>query len=142
MGLALCFSVGCGATQKNEHALVALTDPHAVRYRLRLRDNPVDSGEAFRCYGRCQAEKTPQSYLDCLSACPGFEKTVGMRCDATEVPPESACFTVRKLQAGTEAPPGMVVIAVVAGVALVVALSSICASSTQQCGYYDYPPPH
>jgi len=142
LSFAAALVVGCGATQKHSHALVALSDPHAVRYRLRLRDNPVDAGEAFRCYGRCQSEKAPQSYLACLVECPGFEKTTGMRCDATEVPPESACFTVRRQPASTETPPGMVVIAVVAGVALVVALSSLCTSSTQQCGYYQYPPPH
>src|SRR5687768_4892831 len=49
----------------------------SVRYRLLLRDNAVDPGEASRCYGRCQAAATPALYLECLSSCPGFEKTDG-----------------------------------------------------------------
>ena len=117
-----------------------MSDPHAVRYRLRMRDNPVDAGEAFRCYGRCQSEVTPKGYFECLRACPGFEETPGMRCDVTEVPPETACFTVRKLPTNHAIPPGMVVLAVIADVTLVVALSSLCASSSHECGYYEPAP--
>lgn len=139
-GLVGVLVVGCGGGQKHDRNASSTIDPHAVRYRLRLRHNAVDPGKAFRCYGRCQSENTPQSYLECLSACPGFEETPGMRCDVTEVPPEAACFTVRKMAADKEIPPGLVVIAVVANIALVVALSSLCTSSPQQCGY-NFPAP-
>ncbi len=133
--------MGCGGGQKHERAAGRTYDPHSVRYRLRLHNNAVDPAGAFRCYGRCQSETTPNGYLECLSTCPGFERTLGVRCDSTEVPPETACITVRKLPADKETPPGMVVLGVIAGVAMVVALSSLCASSAQQCGYYQYPPP-
>ncbi len=136
----IALALGCSG-QRQSHAPLTMSDPHAVRYRLRLRDNPVDPGEAFRCYGRCQSEVTARGYFECLRACPGFEETPGMRCDVTEVPPETACFTVRKLPATQAIPTDMVVLAVVADVALVVALTSLCASSSHECGYY-YPAPH
>ena len=112
-----------------------------LRYRLLLRENPVDPGEAFRCYGSCQEQSSPKAYLDCLSACPGFEITPDEYCSATEVPPVAACLTVRKLPRSAEPDPGMIVLGVVAGFLLVVTLNSLCAASTSQCGYY-YPPPH
>lgn len=64
-----------------------------MSYRLLLRENPVDPGEAFRCYGRCQDRPSPKSYLDCLSECPGF--AVDVACDEHDVPPVAACVGVR-----------------------------------------------
>jgi hypothetical protein len=119
-----------------------LEDPNAARYRLLLRENPVDPGQAFRCYGQCQAQASPQGYLQCIAACPGFEVTQGMRCSAQDVPPISACFTVRQIPKQSEPSPGWVVLAVLANVALIVTLASVCASSSSQCGYgYSYAPP-
>jgi hypothetical protein len=112
-----------------------LSDPEAVRYRLRLRENPVDPGQAFRCYGQCQSQGSPQGYLECLTECPGFEITQGMRCDSHEVPPVAACFTARQVPLKSEPGPGWLVLAVIANVALVVTLASVCASSSSQCGY-------
>src|SRR5687768_5570914 len=77
-------------------------DPMAIRYRLKLRHNPVDPGAAFRCYGACQAVEEPKEYVECLTACPGFEKTPGMKCDSSEIPPETACITVRKIPKSKE----------------------------------------
>ena len=134
-------AVACGGRQAHDRAAGKVFDPNAVRYRLRLRDNPVDAGEAFRCYGGCQVLESPKDYVQCLSKCPGFEQTAGARCDATEIPPAAACVTVRRLPADAPIPRGMIVIAVVADVALVVALTSLCASSPTACGYY-YPAPH
>jgi hypothetical protein len=104
-----------------------------IRYRLPLRHNPVDTGEAFRCYGACQERSTPKDYLECLADCPGFEITDGAACDQLDVPPEAACFTVRKIPRSAEPDPGLIVLAVVGSVALVVAASSLCASSSSQC---------
>ena|SRR5688572_1538188 len=118
-----------------------LTDPGAARYRLPLRHNAVDPGQAFRCYGQCQSQASPVGYMQCLSECPGFEVTQGVRCADTEVPPIAACFTVRQLPAKSEPSAGWVVLAIIANVALVVTLASVCASSQSQCGYgYYYPP--
>ena len=118
-----------------------LRDPDAARYRLPLRYNPVDPGQAFRCYGQCQSQQSPQGYLQCLSECPGFDITQGVRCSADEVPPIAACFTVRQIPAKSEPSPGWVVLAVIANVALIVTLASVCASSPSQCGYgYYYAP--
>jgi hypothetical protein len=118
-----------------------LSDPDVARYRLPLRYNPVDPGSAFRCYGQCQAETSPNGYLKCLAGCPGFEITQGHRCADDEVPPIAACFTVRQIPKQSEPSPGWVVLAVIANVALIVTLASVCASSASQCGYgYYYPP--
>jgi hypothetical protein len=111
-----------------------------VRHRLLLRDNPVDPGEASRCYGRCQEAKTPGEYLECLATCPGYEETDGEYCSKSEVPPVAACITVRRIPEQEEPPPGYVVLAVVAGFALIAATASLCASSSTRCGA-DYPPP-
>jgi len=119
-----------------------LEDPNAARYRLLLRENPVDPGQAFRCYGQCQSQSTPVGYLQCIAACPGFEITQGTRCSRQDVPPVSACFTVRQIAKQSEPEPGWVVLAVLANVALIVTLASVCASSSSQCGYgYSYAPP-
>jgi hypothetical protein len=112
-----------------------------ARYRLPLRYNSVDPGAAFRCYGHCQAQQSPVGYLKCLAECPGFEITEGVRCADTEVPPVAACFTVRQIPKQSEPSQGWVVLAVIANVALIVGLASVCASSASQCGYgYNYPP--
>ncbi len=138
--LTCCLASSC-TRQPAQSAEDALEDPNAARYRLPLRDNPVDKGQAFRCYGQCQAQASPQGYLQCLAECPGFEVTQGMRCAQDEVPPVAACFTVRQAPKGSEPTPGWVVLAVVANVMLMVTLASVCASSSSQCGYGYLPPP-
>ena len=136
----LTLSLACGSVSQHPETTDDLEDPNAARYRLLLRENPVDSGQAFRCYGQCQAQTTPQSYLQCLAECPGFEITPGVRCASDEVPPIAACFTVRQIPKQSEPSPGWVVLAVIANVALIVTLASVCASSSSQCGYgYNYP---
>jgi hypothetical protein len=69
--LASCLAVSC-TRQPAQSADEALEDPNAARYRLLLRENPVDPGQAFRCYGQCQSQTSPQGYLQCLAECPGF----------------------------------------------------------------------
>jgi hypothetical protein len=131
--VALC--VACSNAQRGANA--PRGDPSdAVRYRLRLRENPVDSGAAFRCYGACQAQTAPKAYIECLNQCPGFEVTAGEACAPYEVPPVAACFTARKVPYRKEMDPGLIVVAVIANVALVIGLASLCASSSSQCGYY------
>ena len=105
-------------------------DPDTVRYRLLLRDNHVDKGEAFRCYGACQKQTTPKGYVECLMDCPGSERDPGFMCADYEVPPVAACLTVRKVDADDELDPALIVLANVAGVALVVGLSSVCAATS------------
>ena len=113
-------------------------DEDVVRYRLLLRGNPVNPGDAFRCYGGCQAESTPNDYLACLKECPGFDTTPGEVCAKTEVPPVAACLVVRKVRkADKEVDPGLVVLEVAGIFALVVTAASLCASSNSQCGYID-----
>jgi hypothetical protein len=112
----------------------AQRDAGVARYRLELRHNRVSPGDAFRCYGRCQAEPTPQGYLECLGQCPGFEITADVSCAKYEVPPIAACVTVRKIPRQSEPPAGVVVLATVGAFLLVVGLSSLCASSSSQCG--------
>jgi hypothetical protein len=114
-------------------------DPDAVRYRLRLHDNEVDPAGAFRCYGECQSAPSPERYLACLSQCPGFEVTQGVTCARTEVPPETVCLTGRKLRPKEQVSAAEVVVATIAGIAIVVAAASLCASSSSQCGYYRVP---
>ncbi|HTQ05992.1 MAG TPA: hypothetical protein VMI54_19155 [Polyangiaceae bacterium] len=113
-----------------------------MSYRLLLRDNPVDPGDAFRCYGHCQDRESPKAYIDCLSECPGFEINQGVACDEHDVPPVAACLTVRKVPFTKEMDPALVVLAVIGSYALVVGLASVCAMSHSQCGYGYYPPPH
>jgi hypothetical protein len=135
---------GCaGLSGKKRSRTAQVRDGDVVRYRLRLRDNPVDSAGAFRCFGACQPEATPTGYLGCLEACPGFDITPGYRCADDEVPPLAACLTARKVDADDEVDPGMIVLSVVAGVALVVAAASVCAATTapSQCQYGTFPPP-
>jgi hypothetical protein len=110
-----------------------------MRYRLLLRDNAVDPGAAFRCYGTCQSERTPSGYLDCLSQCPGFEVTPDEYCSNTEVPPVAACLTVRKIPRVEKLDPALIVLAVVGSFVIVVGAAALCSSSRSQCGTY-YPP--
>lgn len=114
--------------------------PDTVRYRLLLRENPVSPQDASHCFAQCQSAATPKAYVECLSECPGFETTDGEYCSKTEVPPVAACLTVRKVPAGKETPPGMVVLAVIGQVALVVGAASLCSISSSQCGM-QLPPP-
>jgi hypothetical protein len=101
---------------------------------LKLRHNPVDPGAAFRCFGTCQEITAPKEYVECLSACPGFEKTPGMECAPSETPPEAACLTVRKVPKTTEPDPGLVVLAVLGDVLLVVGAATVCKASASGCG--------
>lgn len=130
--LVLCLACsGSGSGRGGSSATAA--PGSVVRYRLQLRHNPVDPGEAFRCYGACQPQSTPQSYMECLASCPGFEVTDGAVCSQHDVPPQAACFTVRKIPRTAEPDPGLIVLAVVGSFLLVVAASSLCASSSSQC---------
>jgi hypothetical protein len=110
-----------------------------IRYRLLLRENPVSPQEASHCYSECQSAKTPKTYVECLSACPGFETTDGEYCSKSEVPPVAACLTVRKIPIAKETPPGLVVLAIVGQFALVVGAASLCNISSSQCARF--PPP-
>jgi len=116
-------------------------DPGVVRYRLLLRDNPVDRGQALHCYTECQPRTTPEEYFTCLQGCPGFETTQGAACTAEEVPPVAVCFSARQVPAASEPEPGSVVVGVFAGVPVVVALASVCVSSHRQCYLVNPEPP-
>jgi hypothetical protein len=131
-------AVGCRGSKKSSG--VPRRDPDVIRYRLPLRENSVDTQEAFRCYGACQPEETPDGYLQCLKQCPGFETTPGLTCDSAEVPPYAVCITARKVPIGTEPEPGWVIVGTVAQYAIAVALVSVCASNTQ-CLQTTFPPP-
>lgn len=111
-----------------------------VRYRLLLRENPENPGEAYRCYGRCQSARSPAEYIECLSSCPAFERTFNERCESWEVPPVAACLVARRIDANKEPPPGYVVLTVLGSVALIVTAASLCTLSNSQCGY-PLPPP-
>jgi hypothetical protein len=141
LGLLLALCLACSSNSPGGKTGDDLSDPGAARYRLPLRHNAVDPGAAFRCYGQCQSQPSPVGYLQCLGQCPGFEITDGVRCAEGDVPPLAACFTVRKIPKQSEPSQGWVVLAVLANVALIVGLASVCASSASQCGYgYQYAP--
>lgn len=134
--LALSQSLACASSPAT--GAVPLASPAGaiagvVRYRLPLRNNPIDPGLALHCYADCQPRTTPEDYMSCLEACPGFETTSGVACGAQEVPPIAACFTARQVPPASEPEAGTVVIGVVAGFSVVVALASVCASSNTQC---------
>jgi hypothetical protein len=113
-----------------------------IRYRLKLRENPVSPSEASRCFSACQPAPTPTKYVECLRECPGFEATPDEYCSNTDVPPVAACLTVRKIPATQEPPPGMVVLAIVGTMALVVGAASLCSLSNSNCGMFPpFPPP-
>ncbi len=137
--LTLSLSLSCGGARKGA-SKPPKYDLNVARYRLLLRENPIDSGEAFRCYGGCQEHTQPDAYLECLSKCPAFEVTKGVACAPYELPPEAACITARRLPAKQEIDPAYKVVAVVAGVALIVALGVPCTSLTT-CGAYYYAAP-
>jgi hypothetical protein len=130
----LVSNLTCGGSSSDSRSAAAF-DPDVARYRLLLRENPVDPGEAFRCYGGCQSHTQPDRYLGCLAKCPAFEVTEGVACRAEEVPPVAACITARRLPDQKEVPPGYVVVAVLAQVALIVALGAACSDATN-CGAY------
>jgi hypothetical protein len=139
-------SLGCGGSTGGAAAPPsgsgARLQPGLVRYRLPLRENPLSPERAFHCYADCQAKPEPRAYLSCLQACPGFETTPGVACMPEEVPPVAACFTAREANRAIEQDNGDVVIATIAGVVLVVALASVCASSSStQCSLGGLPPP-
>ncbi len=125
---------GCSGDQKKNSP--NYRDPDTIRYRLLLRENRVDHDGAFRCYGKCQSQETPQGYVECLSSCPGFERDPGFKCADYETPPIAACLTVRKVDAKDELDPNLIVLKEIAGVLLVVGLASVCSatSSPAQCG--------
>jgi hypothetical protein len=134
--LAVC--VGCSSNYPAAAAPSAspTTGPAEVtRLRLLLSGNPVDRGAAFRCHADCQERDTPDGYLECLSACPGFEQTQGVACAPNEIPPLAACFTARPAPVGAEPRPGAVVVAVIGDVSLVVGVSALCASQTEPCSF-------
>jgi hypothetical protein len=113
----------------------------AVRYRLRIHDNPVDTREAFHCYSGCRQEPTEMTYLQCLSQCPGFEAEAGLTCGPDEGIPNSVCIVRRPPTPNNEPPPGVMVAAVILNVVLLFSLASLCNSSPSQCGYgYRYVP--
>lgn len=136
--LALLFCAGCNSTYPaadSRGRSQTAASPEVTRLRLLLSNNPVDPGAAFRCHAACQQQQTPNGYLECLSACPGFEQTPGMACAPNEVPPLAACFTAQPAPVGAEPSKGSVVVAVLAGVPLVVGVSAVCASQTEPCSY-------
>lgn len=127
-------SLSCAGDRNKKAIKAQFRDPNTVRYRLQLRDNHVDRGEAFRCYGACQKQATPRGYVDCLTECPGFERDPGFMCADYEVPPVAACLTVRKVKADDELDPSLVVLSTIGQTALVIGLVSVCASmGSPQC---------
>jgi hypothetical protein len=108
---------------------------------LRIHGNPVDQGEAFRCYSGCRQAPTEMTYLACLSQCPGFEADAGLACGPDEGIPNSVCIVRRPFEPKNEPPPGVIVAAVLLNVVLLFSLASLCNSSASQCGYgYRYVP--
>lgn len=131
-------SVGCASNYPAAAApsgSTTTTPAEVTRFRLLLSDNPVDPGAALRCYADCQDRDTPDGYLECLSQCPGFERTPGLACAPDEVPPLAACFTARPAPLGAEPRRGSIVVAVIGDIPLVVGLSAVCASQTEPCSY-------
>lgn len=132
-GLSLLMALLLGCNHPKAKHPQTLND--TIRYRLPLRDNPISSRDASRCFAECQPAPSPKQYIECLELCPGFEKTPGEVCSDTDRPPESACFTVRKVRIKNEPPPGLIVLAIIGEVALVVGAVSLCNVSSSQCGY-------
>lgn len=135
VALGLAVLVGCNNVEVKRPKRSGDT----IRYRLKLRENSVSPPEASRCFAACQSQNSPKKYVDCLSECPGFEKTPGEYCSASEVPPVAACLTVRQIPVTKEVPTGLVVLAIVGQMALVVGAVSLCSISNSNCGMY--PPP-
>lgn len=135
--LACLLTVACAGSGSQSNTAHLKTDEDVVRYRLLLRDNPQDPHEAALCYGDCQSEDNPSDYLECLSACPGFEVTSGAACAKRDVPPVAACLVVRRVKETDASKDGLIVLGVVGTFVLVVTAASLCASSSTQCGYYE-----
>jgi hypothetical protein len=133
----LVLLLGCNSVP----AKLPKRDGDTIRYRLLLRENPVSPTDAAHCFAACQSAETPKKYVECLSACPGFETTAGEYCSNTDIPPEAACLTVHKVSAKKELPPGLVVLVIIGEVALVVGTASLCSMSKTQCGW-QLPPPY
>jgi len=135
---ALVACLGCGGSPPSPAASAAThraAETQVTRLRLLLSQNPVDPGAALRCHADCQRHQTPDGYVECLSACPGFERTPGVACAPNEVPPLAACFTARPAPLGSEPRAGSVVVAVIGDVPLTVGVSAVCASQTEPCSY-------
>jgi hypothetical protein len=130
---ALACSSASGAASGARAGSPVAGSSSVIRYRLPLHANPIDAGEAFRCYTRCQSQTQPAEYVECLRACPGFETTPGVACEPDEVPPVSACFTAHKVPVSSEPQRDGVVVGSMAGFTLIVALASVCASSEAHC---------
>ena len=137
VSLLLALSLACAGSAKSKAKKRSKYDPNVARYRLLLRANPVDPGEAFRCHGGCQELTAPDEYLGCLTKCPAFEVTQGYACAPVDVPPVAACITARRLNSKDEIPPGFAVIGVIANIALIAALVSVSAPNSN--GYYFVP---
>ncbi|HTV21874.1 MAG TPA: hypothetical protein VMG12_24460 [Polyangiaceae bacterium] len=139
LGVAL-LAVALGCAGNRAPAADASARPPAAaaevtRLRLPLSNNPVDRSAALRCHADCQQRTTPNGYLECLSECPGFERTPGAVCEPDEVPPLAACFTARPAPVGSEPRTGSVVVAVIAGAPIMVGVAAVCASQTEPCSY-------
>lgn len=131
--LAAC--LGCGGSQPAAAAPSVANGESQIRFRLLLSSNPVDPGAAFRCHAACQERETPDAYLECLSECPGFERTPGIGCAPDEVPPVAACFTARPAPLGSEPRKGSVIVAVIGDIPVLVGVAAVCASQTEPCSY-------
>lgn len=127
---------GCGRSKRATSA--PKHDPTVVRYRLPLRENPVDVRAARLCFNDCQPERSPDGYLSCLMECPGADRTPGVSCTDYEVPPYAACFTASKVKR-EELKPGWVVVGWIAGMAVVVSVASLCAANSAGCGTWGIP---
>jgi hypothetical protein len=104
-----------------------------VRYRLRLRDNPVDPVGARRCYAECRMAPTEQSLLECLSKCPGLEVEPGAVCGPGDGPPHAVCVTRGSGPGVAEPDPGLLLVAIIADVVIYVGLAAACARSDLSC---------
>jgi hypothetical protein len=134
----LAAALGCGSNYPPPAAPSAqpsAASAEVTRFRLPLSNNSVDPAAALRCHAGCQKSDTPDGYLACLSECPGFERTPGVACAPHEVPPLAACFTARPAPVGSEPRAGSVVVAVIAGVPVMVGVAALCASQTEPCSY-------
>lgn len=84
-----------------------------IRYRLPLAGNPG----AAACYADCSGLRSTtddDTFLRCLSSCPGIEQTVNARCDLTapnDRPPMATCLTATapKLGSARNAVAGIIV---------------------------------
>jgi hypothetical protein len=134
----LAAALGCGSSYPPPAAPSArpsASSAEVTRFRLPLSNNLVDPAAALRCHAGCQQRDTPAGDLECLSECPGFERTAGVACAPDEVPPLAACFTARSSPIGSEPRAGSFVVAVIRGVPVMVGVAAVCASQTEPCSY-------